>query len=229
MELRRESVNEAQAVSGGKVHKFITGKNLKFKGKSYSEIHFETVGVDNKNQTIRLKIIAPKEIFGNEMSLDFRTIRRGPFLKTNTKVFEDIHEGSDIGELGSGNNSARWTPPGQSKKLKFAQLSGYEQKYFPIADELDISDEGYGEVSVSTTAKYNNKKKAKRTADGQLVFENKTDKSKLESVDEYAQKLDFSYILDDEAVLVGTPEPKYVQKIEKFANDYLSKYANKIK
>lgn len=77
-------IKEAQAVSGGKVHKLITGKNLKFKGKLYNQIDFETLGVDNKNGTIRLKIIAPKEIFGNEMSLDFRTVRRGPFFKTDT-------------------------------------------------------------------------------------------------------------------------------------------------
>ena len=84
---------EAQAVSGGKVHKFITGKNLGFKGKKYSEIEFETLNIDNKNGTIRVKILAPKEIFGNEMSLDFRSVRRGPFFKTNTgKVNESINE-----------------------------------------------------------------------------------------------------------------------------------------
>ena len=82
--LQKRSLKEAQAVSGGKVHKLITGKNLKFKGKLYNQIDFETLGVDNKNGTIRLKIIAPKEIFGNEMSLDFRTVRRGPFFKTDT-------------------------------------------------------------------------------------------------------------------------------------------------
>jgi hypothetical protein len=85
-------VNEAQAVSGGKVHKFITGKNLGFKGKKYSEIEFETLGIDNRNQTVRLKILAPKEIGGNEMSLDFRTIRRGPFIKTDTHS-HSINEG----------------------------------------------------------------------------------------------------------------------------------------
>ena len=82
--LQKRSLKEAQAVSGGKVHKLITGKNLKFKGKLYNQIDFETLGVDNKNGTIRLKIIAPKEIFGNEMSLDFKTVRRGPFFKTDT-------------------------------------------------------------------------------------------------------------------------------------------------
>jgi hypothetical protein len=86
-------LEEAQAVSGGKVHKFITGKNLGFKGKKYSEIHFETLGIDNKNGTIRLKIIAPKEIFGNEMNLDFRTVRRGSFFKTDTAAKFELREG----------------------------------------------------------------------------------------------------------------------------------------
>ena len=86
----KKSLKEAQAVSGGKVHKFITGKNLGFKGKKYSEIDFETIGVDNKNGTIRLKVLAPKEIFGNEMSLDFRGVRRGPFFKTDTDKLNEV-------------------------------------------------------------------------------------------------------------------------------------------
>jgi hypothetical protein len=86
----KTNLKEAQAVSGGKVHKFITGKNLGFKGKKYSEIDFETIGVDNKNGTIRLKILAPKEIFGNEMNLDFKSIRRGPFFKTDTDKLNEV-------------------------------------------------------------------------------------------------------------------------------------------
>jgi hypothetical protein len=80
----QEDLEEVQAVSGGKVHKFITGKNLGYNGKKYSQIEFETLGVDNKNGTIRFKILAPKEIFGNEISLDFRSVRRGPYFKTDT-------------------------------------------------------------------------------------------------------------------------------------------------
>ena len=102
-----KSLKEAQAVSGGKVHKFITGKNLGFKGKKYSEIEFETLGVDNKNGTIRLKILAPKEIFGNEMSLDFRIIRRGPFFKTDTGKLNELKLSDLVGNqykyvIGSG-------------------------------------------------------------------------------------------------------------------------------
>jgi hypothetical protein len=86
----KTNIKEAQAISGGKVHKFITGKNLGFKGKKYSEIDFETIGVDNKNGTIRVKVLTPKEIFGNEMSLDFRSVRRGPFFKTDTGKLNEV-------------------------------------------------------------------------------------------------------------------------------------------
>jgi hypothetical protein len=96
-----KDLEEAQAISGGKVHKFITGKNLGYKGKKYSQIEFETLGVDNKNGTIRLKIISPKDIFGNEMSLDFKTVRRGTFIKTDTgNVTESlIMEGGAYGHM----------------------------------------------------------------------------------------------------------------------------------
>ena len=79
-----KKVNEAQAVSGGKVQKFITGHNLKMKGKRYKEIEFETLGVDNSSKMVKLKIIAPKNLFGIETPVKFSTLRRGPFTKTDT-------------------------------------------------------------------------------------------------------------------------------------------------
>jgi len=89
---------EANAVSGGKVHKFITGKNLTLKGKKYGDVHFELVSIDNKTQIVKLRVIGPKELFGQEISMDFRTLRRGPFLKTDTKVFEAITIPVEIGD-----------------------------------------------------------------------------------------------------------------------------------
>ena len=77
-------VSEAQAVKGSKVAKFITGHNLTMKGKKYKEIEFETLGVDNSSKMIKLKIIAPKNLFGMETPVRFSTIRRGPFTKTDT-------------------------------------------------------------------------------------------------------------------------------------------------
>lgn len=88
-----EEIEEAQAVSGGKVNKFITGKNVTLKGKKHSEVDFELVGVDNQKQTVKLKVLAPTELFGQEINIDFRTLRRGPFLKTDTSKGESVNEG----------------------------------------------------------------------------------------------------------------------------------------
>ena len=84
-EISNVSINEANAVSGGKVHKFITGKNLTYKGKKYLDIEFELLGIDNKSELVKLKILSPKGLFGNELNVPFKTIRRGPFLKTDNK------------------------------------------------------------------------------------------------------------------------------------------------
>ena len=81
----RESINEANAVKGSKVSKFITGHNLKMKGRRYKEIEFETLGVDNSRKMVKLRIIAPKKLFGIETPVKFSTLRRGPFTKTDTK------------------------------------------------------------------------------------------------------------------------------------------------
>jgi hypothetical protein len=84
-------VAEAQAVSGGKVHKYITGKNLTLKGKKYPDIEFEVVSTDNKSELVKLRVLSPKNLFGQELNVPFKTIRRGPFIKTQTKgVFETI-------------------------------------------------------------------------------------------------------------------------------------------
>ena len=78
-------LNEANAVRGSKVEKFITGHNLKMKGKRYKEIEFETLKVDNSRKMITLRILAPKKLFGMETPVKFSTLRRGPFTKTDTK------------------------------------------------------------------------------------------------------------------------------------------------
>jgi len=63
------------------------------KGKKYKEIEFETLGVDNSSKMIKLKIIAPKNLFGMETPVKFSTLRRGPFTKTDTgkKVNEKVN------------------------------------------------------------------------------------------------------------------------------------------
>jgi hypothetical protein len=93
-------ISEANAVSGGKVHKYITGKNLTLKGKKYSDIEFEVLGIDNKSQLVKLKVLSPKNLFGEEINVPFKTIRRGPFIKTNTNISEGLlTEGGAYGHM----------------------------------------------------------------------------------------------------------------------------------
>ena len=79
-----KKVEERFAVRGNKVEKFITGKNLTHKGRKYKEIEFETIKVDNPKKMVTLRILAPKNLFGQEVPVRFQTLRRGPFLKTDT-------------------------------------------------------------------------------------------------------------------------------------------------
>ena len=82
-----------QAVSQGKVQKLVTAHGLKFKGKVYKEIDMELKGIDNNTEIVTFNIIHPKEIFGNEVKIPFKTLRRGPFMATDTsKVNEQEKE-----------------------------------------------------------------------------------------------------------------------------------------
>ena len=116
-------LEEAQAVSGGKVHKFITGKNITLKGKKYSDVDFELVSIDNKTQIVKLKVLAPKELFGQEINMDFRTLRRGPFLKTNTSMGESVNEAGLKGVEGIPSNK-KLSQLSDNDKLKVLQSTG---------------------------------------------------------------------------------------------------------
>jgi hypothetical protein len=94
------------------------------------------------------------------------------------KLGKILNESSGIsGDSGSsvpsGNNSSRWTPTGQKRKVRIEQLSVYEQIDFPSADSVDISNEKYNWISQSNTAKYNNKVRAVRDSNGTLKLETK--------------------------------------------------------
>ena len=96
----REGIEEAYAVRGSKVEKFITGHNLTLKGRKYKQIDFETIKIDNVKGLITLRVLAPKKLFGMETPVTFKTLRRGPFLKTDTskKLKEDIHLPVQVGD-----------------------------------------------------------------------------------------------------------------------------------
>jgi len=78
-----------QAVSQGKVQKLVTAHGLKFKGKVYKEIDMELKGIDNNTQMVTFNIIHPKEIFGKEVKIAFKALRRGPFMATDTSKINE--------------------------------------------------------------------------------------------------------------------------------------------
>ena len=79
-----KNIRAKQAVSQGKVQKLVTAHGLKFKGKIYKEIDMELKGIDNNTEMVTFNIIHPPEIFGNEVKLAFKVLRRGPFMATDT-------------------------------------------------------------------------------------------------------------------------------------------------
>ena len=91
VESRLTEKRAKKAVAGNKVQKLVTAHGLKFKGKVYKEIDMELVKIDNSTQTVTFNIIHPKEIFGNEVKLSFKVLKRGPFMATDTsKIKEDF-------------------------------------------------------------------------------------------------------------------------------------------
>lgn len=152
----------------------------------------ELIGFFKRLAKKRTEFVDFLKKYGEVVAKDNRTKINIPFMKQANKAiaktimrkdnfktpspeikFENIYEATDVGGLGSGNNSARWTAPGQSKKLNVAQLSGYLQTKFPTADELDISNEKHNWEAVGKNKKYHNKVRAIRKDDGTLVFEDK--------------------------------------------------------
>tara|TARA_B100001121_G_C18695197_1_gene624739 strand:- start:327 stop:3728 length:3402 start_codon:yes stop_codon:yes gene_type:complete len=121
-------LGEANAVKGSKVSKFITGYNLTMKGKKYKEIEFETLGVDNSSKMVKLRILSPKNLFGMEIPVKFQTLRRGPFLKTDTskKIKEAPRKPRKKGQhRQSSSHSDLYTdenPKGTIHGLKFATV-----------------------------------------------------------------------------------------------------------
>ena len=128
--------SEALAVSGGKVHKYITGKNLTLKGKKYPDIEFEVLGIDNKLQLVKLKVLAPKSVFGQEMNVPFKTIRRGPFIKTDTNLTESQVDGGEpeTGYIPDGKVRVVGSDGGRPEP--WYEQGGYSQLHFPKADAM---------------------------------------------------------------------------------------------
>jgi len=194
------------------------------------EVEVELYGADNKTKQFLTKIIHidPKYRsrfpIGSTLPIPSRIFRMpgGGWVRVKTKGQFEIQEGSDIGTLGGGNNSARWTPPGKSKKLGIEQLSGYIQKDFPVADSMDISGEKDHWMSSSVNAKFHNKVRAKRDISGNLVLEGIGDKLEAKygveaDVYEYGDYIELSKVVvpkDKRGSGIGT---KFMDDLIKYA------------
>ena len=120
------------AVSGRKVHKHITGFNLPYKGRKYKEIDFETRKIDNKTEMVTLRILNPKKLFGQEVPVKFKTLRRGPFMKTDTS--KKVNEQKEIKKV-IAIYPGRFQPFGPHHKKVFEALkSKFGEAYITTSD-----------------------------------------------------------------------------------------------
>jgi hypothetical protein len=122
-----------QAVVRGKLHKNITGFNLTYKGKKYKEIDFEARKIDNRTELVTLRILNPKKLFGQDLKVKFRTISRGPFMKTDTskKVNEQKSKVKKVIAIYPG----RFQPFGPHHKKVFDALqSKFGEAYITTSD-----------------------------------------------------------------------------------------------
>ena len=49
----------------------------------------ELVKIDNSSEMVTFNIIHPKEIFGKEVKIAFKALRRGPFMATDTSKINE--------------------------------------------------------------------------------------------------------------------------------------------
>src|SRR5210317_760275 len=121
-----------QAVVRGKLHKNITGFNLTYKGRKYKEIDFEAKKIDNKTELVTLRILNPKKLFGQDLKVKFRTISRGPFMKTDTS--KKVNEQKEIKKV-IAIYPGRFQPFGPHHKKVFDALqSKFGEAYITTSD-----------------------------------------------------------------------------------------------
>ena len=123
-----------QAVSGGKVAKFVTGHNVTFQGKKYKKVELEVLKVDNKSKTVEVAFISPKELENKKVNMPFRFLRRGPFVATKIpNYFEEKNPRIPRKKgqpAGSDKHSDLYTdenPKGTIHGLKFATVKDAEE------------------------------------------------------------------------------------------------------
>ena len=121
-----------QAVVRGKLHKNITGFNLTYKGRKYKEIDFEAKKIDNKTELVTLRILNPKKLFGQDLKVKFRTISRGPFMKTDTS--KKVNEQKGVKKV-IAIYPGRFQPFGPHHKKVFDALKGkFDEVYIATSN-----------------------------------------------------------------------------------------------
>ena len=121
-----------QAVVRGKLHKNITGFNLTYKGRKYKEIDFEAKKIDNKTELVTLRILNPKKLFGQDLKVKFRTISRGPFMKTDTS--KKVNEQKGVKKV-IAIYPGRFQPFGPHHKKVFEALKGkFDEVYIATSN-----------------------------------------------------------------------------------------------
>ena len=121
-------LREAQAVAGGKVHKFVTGNNITLNGKKYPKVEFEVINVDNAKKEVLLKALSPKQPNKKDMvRIPFSMLRRGPFTKSEVNETKESFEVLD-----------------EAKKMdlfKYLKLSPKDKEEVDPADIDDVATE----------------------------------------------------------------------------------------
>ena len=121
-----------RAVAGGKVQKLVTAFGYSFKGKNYKEIDMELVSIDNSSQIVTFNIIHPPEIFGNEIKIPFRALRRGRYMATDTSKIDESKGFFTRGK----------TPEQKGKNLLRVMKSDLEKKLKGVPHSLSPDSSG---------------------------------------------------------------------------------------
>ena len=121
-----------RAVAGGKVQKLVTAFGYSFKGKNYKEIDMELVSIDNSSQIVTFNIIHPKEIFGNQIKIPFRALRRGRYMATDTSKIDESKGFFTRGK----------TPEQKGKNLLRVMKSDLEKKLKGVPHSLSPDSSG---------------------------------------------------------------------------------------
>ena len=113
----------------------------------------ELVKIDNSSQMVTFNIIHPAEIFGNEMKIPFKNLRRGRYMATDTSKINNEVLGKDADMGDYIDDFAKSDSPqfkGKSKeKRKEMAIAAYLSKKESLLDNVNkmLSESGHTDVA----------------------------------------------------------------------------------